>query len=453
MPSTNNSSVKATRTKPRILVVDPSNIMRRALVKILEDDYEVAEAVSAEQAWDCLQSTSVQALITGLNLPDMSGYGLLEQVRDARSFKLRHLPVLVVSEENEDERLRAEEAGANDFITKPFDSKQLLRQVRLLSYAVNKPKNGVADDQERDAAMVDPLTGLPNRSYFFFRGPKDLSFAQRHNKDLAIILTQMDNVEELIEEHGRPVVKQLLKKLANYIQAAVRTEDTVARVGARRFAVIAPNTNEFGAKEVADRVLKKVQQTFFNYASKQVSFKVSIGLIAPRVHSVEGFDEIIDLAAQRLDMAVWAGGNTVVYGNKKPEPVENAEAETDADIGVGVDFAHDTGVHTAVGRAVDIVPEWEQDQQEEKPTKAAPEPQNPELPDDETAPALEVAMWLLENGQIDKLKPHFSKLLSEILPLLEHADSAMDLDLRDALNQLKGKIKSDPRKSDQIKSD
>lgn len=416
-------------SREHLLIADHSTIMRRALVKILDGEFQLSEAATAAEAWQLLQDHTVHAVLMGLNLTDLREYGLLERIRDARVAEIRHTPVAIVAEDSPRERERAEEFGASAFFPKPFDSAALKLQMRTLLESGGVPDLEERERQEREATMVDPLTGLPNRSYFFYRGPKELSFAQRHNKEMAVLLVQMDHVETLISEHGRSVVKQLLKKLAKYIKAAVRTEDTIARVGARRFAVIAPTTSEFGAKELADRVMNKVRTTVFNYTDKQVSFSVSMGLAAPRVHSMETFDEIVDLCAQRLDMAVWAGGNRLVFGDQQPEPIDGSEQDSDADLGVDIDLADDTGVYTAVRPAISTLAELTADN-----VVTGPHPP-------EGAPALEVAMWLLENGQSDKLRPHYRLLLEEILPLLEHANGAMDLDIDEALDKLRAKLK------------
>jgi diguanylate cyclase (GGDEF)-like protein len=416
-------------SREHLLIADHSTIMRRALVKILDGEFQLSEAATAAEAWQLLQDHTVHAVLMGLNLTDLREYGLLERIRDARVAEIRHTPVAIVAEDSPRERERAEGFGASAFFPKPFDSAALKLQMRTLLESGGVPDLEERERQEREATMVDPLTGLPNRSYFFYRGPKELSFAQRHNKEMAVLLVQMDHVETLISEHGRSVVKQLLKKLAKYIRAAVRTEDTIARVGARRFAVIAPTTSEFGAKELADRVMNKVRTTVFNYTDKQVSFSVSMGLAAPRVHSMETFDEIVDLCAQRLDMAVWAGGNRLVFGDQQPAPIDDSEQDSDADLGVDIDLADDTGVYTAVRPAISSLAEL-----------AASNVVTGTHPP-EGAPALEVAMWLLENGQSDKLRPHYRLLLEEILPLLEHANGAMDLDIDEALDKLRAKLK------------
>ncbi len=432
--------------KPCLLIVDQSKIMRRALIKVLGREYDLIEASDAEQAWSELQSGRVQAVLMGLDLNDLRGYGLLERIRDARLATLRHTPVAVVADDSREERERAEHFGASAFVAKPFDADHLKALTRTLVESAGQIYDPDARErEEREAGMVDPLTALPNRSYFFYRGPKELSFAQRHGKEMAVVLVQMDNLEYLVEDHGRAVVKQLLKKLAKYVQAAVRTEDTVARVGARRFAVIAPTTSDTGARELGERVLSKVRSTVFNYGDQRVSFTVSIGVAAPEVHSMATFDEIVDLAAQRLDMAVWSGANRLVAGEERPagdEPASDEPAGAQAQDAEAEqapapaapepeETSLYTNIHPAVGDSVDT----------ETPAANDGLPEEVAAARKGAAPALEAAMWLLESGQSEKLQPHYRLLLEEILPLLEHANSAMKLDIEDALAKLRAKIR------------
>jgi PleD family two-component response regulator len=195
-----NEFTNIDNSREHLLIADHSTIMRRALVKILDGEFQLSEASTAAEAWQLLQDQTVHAVLMGLNLTDLREYGLLERIRDARVAEIRHTPVAIVAEDSPRERERAEEFGASAFFPKPFDSAALKLQMRTLLESGGVPDLEERERQEREATMVDPLTGLPNRSYFFYRGPKELSFAQRHNKEMAVLLVQMDHVETLISE-------------------------------------------------------------------------------------------------------------------------------------------------------------------------------------------------------------------------------------------------------------
>ena len=147
----------AAQTRARVLIADASKIMRLAVSKILEDEYELVEAVSASEAWDLLQSVRVNAVMMSLNLPDLKAYGLLERIRDARPTRLRQLPVAIIAEDSTEERERAKNAGADTFIPKPFDSGQLKKATHALLVSANrKPSESARERTERESTMVDP---------------------------------------------------------------------------------------------------------------------------------------------------------------------------------------------------------------------------------------------------------------------------------------------------------
>jgi len=182
----------------------------------------------------------------------------------------------------------------------------------------------------------------------------------------------------------------------------------------RRFGVIAPTCNEFGAKSIADRVLNAVRKRVFQYGEHRVSFTVSAGLAAPRLSQCGDFGEVAATARKRLASAVAAGGNQAVFDGRS---LENALSQTQQHRAVDdlVAQAEDTTVNTVIRPAVNDV-DVENILEE--------------------APSLDVVMWLLENGLGDELKPHYEKLLGQIMPLLENAGESMGPELRTLVEKL-----------------
>jgi len=114
--------------KPRILAVDDSRVMRRAMSKVLGKEYDVVEAEHGEDAWThLLNDPTIQVVFTDLSMPYLDGFGLLERMRDSDDPHLQALPVIIITGKDDDEETKqaALDKGASDFITKPFDSVQL----------------------------------------------------------------------------------------------------------------------------------------------------------------------------------------------------------------------------------------------------------------------------------------------------------------------------------------
>lgn len=114
-------------TRPLILIVEDEAVMRRVLLLALDaHGYSVVEAVTGEQALTRVHDQPPDAVILDLGLPDMDGVAVARAVRDAHD-----LPIIVLSARNEEqEQIRALDAGVNDYVTKPFREGELMARVR-----------------------------------------------------------------------------------------------------------------------------------------------------------------------------------------------------------------------------------------------------------------------------------------------------------------------------------
>jgi diguanylate cyclase (GGDEF)-like protein len=406
--SANTTSSQAAK----ILVVDASKMSRKALTKLLAKDNTVFTADSSETAWQLLDEQRPQCVVVDMEHESDEALALLELIRNANNSWLRRLPVLMIGSGDERIEQQAIETGASAYIGKPFDSRELLALVD------NPPRTG--ENVSRPIAApgsIDPITGLPKDDYFHYRGEKELAFAKRYNKDFSVVLFEVDDLERLVSEFGAPLAKQIIKKLGKYLTETIRGEDTAARLSGRRFGVIAPTCNEFGAKSIADRLLNCVRKRVFQYGEHRVSFTVSAGLAAPRLSQCNEFNDVVATARKRLASAVAAGGNQAVFDGRS---LENALSQTQQHRAVDdmVAGAEDTGVHTVISPAA-------QDVDVENIL--------------EEAPSLDVVMWLLENDLGEELEPHYDKLLRQIMPLLENAGAAMGPELQALVKKLQAK--------------
>ncbi|MDH4187683.1 MAG: response regulator, partial [Nitrospira sp.] len=104
-------------------MVDDAQVMRRAVEKMLQGDYEVILANDGEAGWEVLaQDAGIDMLITDVQMPKLDGYGLICRVRADSSTHLKELPIITITGAEDDEtRIRAYACGSTDFIIKPFD--------------------------------------------------------------------------------------------------------------------------------------------------------------------------------------------------------------------------------------------------------------------------------------------------------------------------------------------
>ena len=162
-------------------------------------------------------------------------------------------------------------------------------------------------------AQPDPITGLPGRNLFYELGRKELSMAQRFGIEIAVVLIQVDDFDNVMHIHGAAVAKQLLRKLAKYIGEATDPNDVVTRLGTCCFAVVPISIGNVAVEKTAVKIMDRVRKTRLRYGDEKLSFTVSIGIGAPAGKLFDKFEDVIELVGHRMLAASVSGGNRIVF--------------------------------------------------------------------------------------------------------------------------------------------
>ena len=153
----------------RILVVDDSRLMRKAVSRILKGLNDIVEAEDGEHAWQMLQQDdAIKIVCCDLSMPVMDGFGFLQKVRHSSDERICNMPVIIVTgqEDTKENRSKIFEAGANGFVSKPFDSAQLKASIKThekLASAAREVK--AVSSRLEELAVGDPLTGLGSAAF------------------------------------------------------------------------------------------------------------------------------------------------------------------------------------------------------------------------------------------------------------------------------------------------
>lgn len=373
--------------KVRVLVADDSRVIRKAISKILSNEFELIEVGDGETAWEhLLQDGSIEVLVSDIEMPKLDGYSLICRVRAADPERVRNIPIIVITgADDELTRERAFACGATDFIIKPIDGVQLLARTRAhakLDQTTRKLEETSTALEEQTA--VDPLTQLHSRRYFLQHGVQDIAYAKRHNSDVSIIRIDIDNFRSLYKKYGDQVSDQILIWLAKKLTTSSRTEDTVARTGGGEFAILAPSSGRMEAAVLCERARTAVNAEPFKNNDDTIPLTISLGLATLGRDPGETVEELLVLAEQRMTLAKAAGGNRlgVSYREEAPKPEESVIEQPD----------------------------------------------------------LETALKMLGAGEGGKLVPFLPDLVTRCIPLLEFCNRKLDLGLGFAIESLKEKI-------------
>ena len=311
---------ESTANKPTILVVDDSRLMRVAAGKILKNDFEILEAEDGEVAWDILQiNRQINLVMSDLSMPNLDGLELLKKIRESSEPHYKELPVIIVTGAEDDDGSKniALAAGASDFITKPFESVQLLARAQAQAKQQRTQQalhnSETSKQQLKKQISVDSLTGLPNQMAFLNSIEKSLSYSIRHGTELAILMVQVEKYKALFLRRGKQTAEEVLRWLGGLLGKDRRHEDTVARFDMDTFGILLPSANLMGARRVAEELHLAIKQQGFNIGDETVPVNVAIAVSSPSVQAHINSAELLADVGEKLKMAQKAGGDRVQH--------------------------------------------------------------------------------------------------------------------------------------------
>ena len=217
------------------------------------------------EAMNAILQETPDILLLDLMMPEVTGFQILQYMR--ANDKLKYVPVIILTSSSDpDDKLRALELGATDFLSKPVDASELLLRVR------NTLTVKAYQDQ---LAYYDALTGLPNRRLFLDRTCWAIEQAERGSHMTALLHVSLDRIKEIDDTFGPRAGKTLIQDVAGKIQERVRKADVisnsgkeqeeglVARVADGEFSILLPKIqNSDNASIAANRLLEIVTQGF-----------------------------------------------------------------------------------------------------------------------------------------------------------------------------------------------
>jgi two-component system cell cycle response regulator len=221
----------------RILIVDDQH----ANVRLLERTLQVAGYTSVSSTMNPFevcqlhQENAYDLILLDLLMPGMDGFEVMEGLKEIDAGG--YLPVLVVTVQP-DHKLRALQAGAKDFLSKPFDLVEVQARVYNMIEVRLLHKEALEFAKSMEAlALHDALTGLANRRLLDERASLALAHARRNTTNMAIVFLDLDGFKPVNDTYGHDVGDALLTMAAERLVNAVREEDTVARLGGDEFVI------------------------------------------------------------------------------------------------------------------------------------------------------------------------------------------------------------------------
>ncbi|MEW6274998.1 MAG: diguanylate cyclase [Bacillota bacterium] len=292
--------------RPKILLVEDSAVQRSILTRQLtEHGFEVLTAADGEEAFAIAERTLPDLVLLDLMLPKVGGLEVCRRLK--ANPPTAAVPVIfITSSRSPEEKIKALECGAHDFLHKPVTRQELLIRIRFLLRQKQLLEN-LAEQARRD-----PLTGLGNRRQLMADLNLEMRRAKRYGTPLSLILLDVDQFKRYNDTHGHPAGDEVLRQLAGLLTLNVRAFDKVARYGGEEFVIILPQTNLQGAAAAAEKLRQAIEQYSFLHGETQPGGRLTVSLgVASYPEHAGDVDDLLRQADKAMYRAKAAGRNRV----------------------------------------------------------------------------------------------------------------------------------------------
>jgi len=288
-----------------ILIVDDQNANVLLLGEILRAaGYEnVTSTTDPHSVCELYRKNRYDLILLDLQMPGMDGFQVMEALKETETDG--YLPVIVITALQE-QKLHALAAGAKDFISKPFDLVEVktrihnMLEVRLLYKRLDHHSREL-----ETLALHDALTGLPNRRLLIDRLSLSIAHAHRNGLPMAVMYLDLDDFKLINDTLGHDAGDTLLNMVAARLVAAVRQEDTVARLSGDEYVIaLWEYSHDEDPAKLAAKVLQAVSQPY-DIQGRSVGITASVGV---GIYPIHGED--VETLMKSADLALYEAKRT-----------------------------------------------------------------------------------------------------------------------------------------------
>lgn len=338
---------------PKVLIADDNAEMLETLEQIFTFyQFDVIKAKDGVEAVAATEKHLPDLVVLDGMMPEMDGFEACKALKNKS--KTKHIPVVFLTANYIDvkDRITGFELGADDYILKPFNSKELVARCNTILQRHNmmhmlrneneelNSKNKEIEDElasllERsknteDNTFIDNVTGLYNFSFFQKRLKEEFLRAKRHSNELSVVIIGFSNLEKINEVFGNQIGNYVIMKMANSLLNKTRVSDVLARSDNDRFYIILPQTDAQGCYFEAERIRVTLSGVNYfdddlietiKYPKRKISEFQNIGInLGVATFPMEGETiredhELLNYAEEALKKSRAKGNNmTIAYG-------------------------------------------------------------------------------------------------------------------------------------------
>lgn len=319
----------------KVLIADDSIVSRRMLEATVKKwGYEPVVAADGQEAWAILQKPDApQLAILDWMMPSLTGVELCRLVRQQQREAYTYI-LLLTSKNQREDLIEGMTAGADDYITKPFNHHELQVRIRAGRRIVELQAELLRTQAAlREQATHDALTKIFNRHTIFEVLEKELRRSDRENLPIGLVMLDIDHFKIVNDTYGHIAGDAVLRESARRIKSAIRSYDSVGRYGGEEFLVILPGCDEACTRSQSERIRKALASEAMpihdeNATDTSLALTASLGCTTALPGLKISAETLLQIADESLYEAKRNGRNRVVFrsilgdvGNLVPDPL------------------------------------------------------------------------------------------------------------------------------------
>jgi len=263
-----------------ILIAEDNPVSRKLIEKaLIKAGHKVVSVENGRKALELLNQNFFPIVLTDWVMPEMNGIELCQAIRKTDTPGYVYI-VLLTAKDLKDDIVTGLKAGADDYLTKPFNHAELIARLNTGKRILKLERSlKEANEEITILSITDPLTGCYNRVYLNKHLPQEINRARRYGHPLSLILSDIDHFKKVNDTYGHIVGDHILKEFVKCFTEIIRENvDWVARYGGEEVLIILPETDVKHAILLAERLRNNLSQRVIKIQGKQINITASFGI-------------------------------------------------------------------------------------------------------------------------------------------------------------------------------
>lgn len=298
-----------------VLVADDERISRVVIERTLkEEGYNVRSCKNGLEAYNLIKENIFRIAVIDWVMPEMDGITLCKKIRKLKSQRYIYV-IIITSKSKKQDIVKALDAGADDYISKPFNRDEFLSRIKVGVRLIETHDKLIKSQRELiKLVREDSLTTLLNRRAFLDESLNDIERAVREQSNVSAIIIDLDNFKSINEKYTNQTGDKLLYEIARRLKNSCRPYDKLGRYAGEEFIVLLPNTEIDQASKIAKRIRSAIKDKPFLMDGSQIQLTACLGvsMLMPKSKMKDSqLDELIKKTEVALNRAKQQGSNKI----------------------------------------------------------------------------------------------------------------------------------------------